>query len=534
MHRSTLTALAVSIVTASSLSVSSFGAGPAGTTALPVKPTVNTPLKKIELNLDKSVAIPVPMPRTVLKATIFKTPDNREGWAIKIPGQRPIATPTYYDGKIYAGGGYGSHEFYCFNALTGALIWKYHTSDDGPTAAVVENGMVAFNTESCTVYVLDAQTGKLVWQEWLGDPLMSQPAVASGKLYIAYPGNARQKGLNMKGDSRRPHRLLCADLKTGKHIWEHGITADVISAPVIDNGKVVFTCHDGTSFCLSCDTGEKVWEKANAATSAPVIVNGNVLVTEKEQRNNQTFEGIQIVDSKTGKSFYKDRVHAKRALYFQSATNGTIGPQAVASLDASVGFGGGAPAAAQMNKAKSHLNLSTVAAAWAYQGPRLSVKGSHAFKAQGTSIQSFNLKNSNKELASLQGPGGPATGANGSTAGKAAAKATAADEPTTRWEAEVKGKSISADSQVFSPPSLGKNNMYLVSQAGHLVSLNQKTGQVAFSYATNQPVAMQPALANGNVYIGTSNGMLICIKTGDPDADGWTAWGGNSQHNKLD
>jgi len=45
-------------------------------------------------------------------------------------------------------------------------------------------------------------------------------------------------------------------------------------------------------------------------------------------------------------------------------------------------------------------------------------------------------------------------------------------------------------------------------------------------------MVFQPALALGNIYIGTANGFLICLKTGDRDADGWYAWGGNAQHNK--
>jgi hypothetical protein len=27
---------------------------------------------------------------------------------------------------------------------------------------------------------------------------------------------------------------------------------------------------------------------------------------------------------------------------------------------------------------------------------------------------------------------------------------------------------------------------------------------------------------------------LICLKTGDPDADDWTAWGGNAQYNNTE
>jgi len=45
-------------------------------------------------------------------------------------------------------------------------------------------------------------------------------------------------------------------------------------------------------------------------------------------------------------------------------------------------------------------------------------------------------------------------------------------------------------------------------------------------------MVFQPTLAGGNLYAGTAGGLLICLKTGDPDVDGWFAWGGNAQHNK--
>ena len=65
------------------------------------------------------------------------------------------------------------------------------------------------------------------------------------------------------------------------------------------------------------------------------------------------------------------------------------------------------------------------------------------------------------------------------------------------------------------------------------LKLRQEDGALNFIYKTTEPMAFQPALANGNLYAGTNNGLLICLKTGDPDADGWTAWGGNAQHNKT-
>src|SRR5262249_55240925 len=153
----------------------------------------------------------------------FRTTDGKPGWVLRIPGNRPIATPAYADGLLFVGGGYGSHEFYAFDARTGGLAWKLKTADDGPTAAVVEGGYVGFNTESCTVIVVDEKTGKVIWQEWLGDPLMSQPAISDGRLFIAYPSGQRQ-GKNQSpslaaNKDESGYKMLAVDLKTGHHLW---------------------------------------------------------------------------------------------------------------------------------------------------------------------------------------------------------------------------------------------------------------------------------------------------------------------------
>src|SRR3974377_642666 len=120
-------------------------------------------------------------------ATPFQTSEGRfRGWKVRLPGHNPLATPAVMDGRVFLGGGFGSYEFYAFDADTGKVLWEYQTSDDGPTAAVVEDGFVVFNTESCELEVLTV-LGQPVWKKWLGDPLMSMPAVAGGRIYMEYP-----------------------------------------------------------------------------------------------------------------------------------------------------------------------------------------------------------------------------------------------------------------------------------------------------------------------------------------------------------
>ena len=460
---------------------------------------------QIEINLDQALRVSLPNPRTDLRPASFKTPDGKSGWVLRIPGGHAIATPAYSDGMLFVGGGYGSHEFYAFNALTGAMVWRSKTSDDGPSAAVVENGFVAFNTESCTVVVCQAKTGEVVWQEWLGDPLMSQPAIANGRLYIAYPGGQRghkHAGSNTSSNSvsspGTSHRLLCADLRSGRHIWEQEIAADVISAPVISGNQVFVTCFDGTSYSFDASTGATIWTKNNGGTSAPLVVNGEVLITQKELRQGKDYEGLQRIDLKRGEAKEKKLIAAEEAKYLGENKGGgvAIKGNAQAAADAAVGFAA-PPPAAKLSAANKHLGVNTVVGGWAYQGSRATYKAGRMMNAQGRFINS--VKSADGGIA---------------------------------WKAEVKGAAVADDAQVFSPPALGERNMYLCSAVGHILSMTQKTGEVKFIYSTTKDIAFQPALAKGSVFFGTVNGLLICLRTGDNDADGWYAWGGNAQHNR--
>src|SRR5215208_2588959 len=112
-----------------------------------------------------------------------------EGFSIQLPSKAPIPTPTVYRDKVYVSGGFHSKEFYCFKASTGELVWAIDLDDDGPTAAVCADSVCVFNTESCTLFAVEADTGKHLWSHWLGDPLTSTPTINSGVVFTSYPAN---------------------------------------------------------------------------------------------------------------------------------------------------------------------------------------------------------------------------------------------------------------------------------------------------------------------------------------------------------
>jgi outer membrane protein assembly factor BamB len=97
----------------------------------------------------------------------------------------------------------------------------------------------------------------------------------------------------------------------------------------------------------------------------------------------------------------------------------------------------------------------------------------------------------------------------------------------TKWTADFKGANML-------PPALGKENVYVCSTDGRLFIVKQEDGSAVASYKFPMQFNAQPVLAEGNIYIPTASGSIVCLKLGTEDAKDWHAWGGNSQHNKVD
>jgi len=216
--------------------------------------------------------IPRPIPRPIdpLRPVPFHS-DGRSGWRLAIPGNHPLATPAIADGKLYIGGGFGSHEFYSFDAISGRSDWIYHTADDGPTAAVVENGEIAFNTESCELEILTTR-GRPIWKKWLGDPLMSMPAMADGSVYMAFP-DSRGRGT---------YYLAAFDLSGGREIWRSALPSEIITAPVIEGDKIYASTVGGILVAFNRRDGTRIWEDQRNATSAPALWNGQTFFSRRE------------------------------------------------------------------------------------------------------------------------------------------------------------------------------------------------------------------------------------------------------------
>lgn len=292
------------------------------------------------------------MPRPPRGATArFNFAEGRRGWVTALPRQELLTSPAFANGKIYLGGGFASHRFFAFDAYSGELAWSLAAPDGGPTAAIIEDDKVIFNTESCTILVADADTGQLRWSRWLGDPLMSQPAAANGLVFSAYPKNGG-------------HEFGAFRLEDGEPVWATVIPADVIQAPQVVGDSVFFATMDGTAHRLEARTGRVEWQRDVGASSAVWVDRDRVLLARRSGTASAPTEQMIVLGANDGRLRHEGEHHAATYLNGQSRDRELARGQAGAWGTVARG---------------EHLGLTNVASGWAFQGSSPAVADGRAY-----------------------------------------------------------------------------------------------------------------------------------------------------------
>jgi Ca-activated chloride channel family protein len=430
--------------------------------------------------------------------TPFTSKDGKiKGWKMVIPGGRALATPAVVDGKVFIGGGFGSHEFYAFDAATGKNVWVYRTADDGPTAAVVDDGHISFNTESCELEILTLD-GKQKWKKWLGDPLMSMPAISAGKVYMAYPDS--------KGDKK--HYVACFELKTGKEFWKHEIAGEIITAPVVADEKVYLATLEGTMYCFGQHDGELVWKEKKNATSSPAVGGGQCYFSRREAEQvkkdgKEVTKQTEVLVTRpvAPKGEVKDLPETKRDaddLDHKQRKVDSNQEKAQAKADLGVGFGANSKGDGKLMQAEGNLGRGNVSGVWSFQGSRPFLYDGRLYSAMADTVKCVDPK-TDKVLWSKN--------------------LSEKDDKDARLDG------------LLTPPALVNGKIFMGTTKGDVVCLSAEKGELLWKTNVGEPILFQPAVVGGRVFVSTNTGSLFALETGDPKDDGWKMWGGSAAHN---
>jgi outer membrane protein assembly factor BamB len=481
-----------------------------------------------ELNSAKFASPPVEFrpgkvtPRAVDAKAVEKT---GTGFTIQLPSAAPVPTPTVYRNRLYVGGGFHSKTFFCFNAETGQPVWGIDLDDDGPTSAVCEDGVTIFNTESCTMFAVDSQTGKMLWSYWLGDPLTSTPTITKGRVFSSYPiagrGGVQQmqgnqpaskktqtKINNASGDTdlaagakQTPphcsHVLACFDLKSGRILWQRWLDSDVMSAPIAVDDDLYATSFSGVVYRFKQADGTLVSAHRSRATSAPTVIGGNVFLTQRADVNGKVAEEIAGQNRATAAQTFAANRKEARYLDADVQARSSLKAQAM-KLDAGNGFAGGAPGAANAMAGFANVGQNNVCSLQAFQGSRILHCPSGNVACMGDELVCTDPANGNK-----------------------------------RWSIKLQGDLEKEGGFLASPPAAAGGDIFLATLKGEVLQVDPSNAKIRKSHSVGSPVRFQPVVEGGRIYVGTQDGKVVCIETGDSKFTGWSTWGGNAAHSGV-
>ncbi|MBW2456016.1 MAG: PQQ-binding-like beta-propeller repeat protein [Deltaproteobacteria bacterium] len=424
---------------------------------------------------------------------------------VRLPSGAPIATPTVYRNKVMVSGGFRSKQFYALKVETGEPVWGLQLDDDGPSTAACAERICVWNTESCTIFAVEADTGKMLWSWWLGDPLMSAPTIDGGRVFTAYPARAAAPRGTSKAPKAPPpgasHALVALDLKTGSLLWQRWIDSDVMSAPVAVKGALYVASQAGTLYKFDQVTGKVLAAKARRATSAPVIDASGVYYTRRldDPDDQDTVEEGVVSERPEGDDSDSGTymggggyvTHKKAAPYLSPKVQkkSSYGKQSFAD-DAANGFGSGAPAAANASKAAYNIGQSSVSSLQAFQGSRILRFGALSVSSMGDEVVGLDAATGKKN-----------------------------------WSFKLKGDAKAAGGFLAAPPAAAGNRIFIGTLAGKIQTVEPKSGARKKAYDAKHPIRSQPVIHQGWIYVGTTDGWLVAIDTGNDSLTGWSTWG---------
>jgi outer membrane protein assembly factor BamB len=454
------------------------------------------------------------------------------GFTIQMPSASPIPTPTIHRGRLYVNGGFSSKEFYCFDAVTGDFVWGVTLSDDGPSAAVASDDAILFNSESCTLFALDAQTGKLRWAHYMGDPMMAAPAIADGRVFTVYPESVEKPepaGGEVPSEAKpatlQPTYIVaCLDAQTGKVIWRRWIDGDCISAPVCHEDELHLATLPGTLYRFRAADGAILGAWHARATSAPTIAGNTVFFTRRTDENggepSEAIVGIHSASSAVSlvamnrSAPYLDRVIQESSAATMSAH------QAESHNGIGGGFGGG------FNSVPDEISLADDAqtSAPAKQkgsAPQAEMPSGEAF-GQSQLLDSLAIQQ--QQAADNVGLGNVSTlqafhgsrivhhsGRNYNCMGDELLCSSAANGAGL-WSLKLSGDLKELGGHLAAPPVWHGGDLFVATVVGDVLQIDAARGTIKTRHPIGSQLRFPPVVAAGRLYVSTQDGKVVCVR----------------------
>ena len=197
-----------------------------------------------------------------------------------------MGAPVYWQSgnKRYVLVGSYDYSFYCLDAKTGKLKWKYETGNYINGAASIVGNLAIFGGCDGFLHMVNIETGKLKKKINVGTYVASSVTVDNNRAYTGdYDG-----------------KFSCVGLVEKKIVWKHQddkATSPFIASPAVMNNYIIVGNRDKFLYCFDKNNGKIYWKQnMGGRIDASAVIASNKIVIP-------TMKGdLKIVNLKDGKT----------------------------------------------------------------------------------------------------------------------------------------------------------------------------------------------------------------------------------------
>jgi outer membrane protein assembly factor BamB len=197
-----------------------------------------------------------------------------------------FASASVVDGKLYtADTGSANGKLHALDAVTGQVLWTFPSDalpgDHAWTSPPVANGVVYFgvNRPIPVVYAVNATTGQEIWHHTGPTAnIVSSPALESGRLYVAFTDGT----------------IRALDAANGQVIWSVNHPGGAYSSPAVADGRLYIAIHNRGLLALNTNTGSQLWlaPMPGPQWSSPAVEDGRVFVGSRDDQKLYAFDAV--------------------------------------------------------------------------------------------------------------------------------------------------------------------------------------------------------------------------------------------------
>jgi outer membrane protein assembly factor BamB len=319
--------------------------------------------------------------------------------------------------------------------------WKFKTGQPVISSPVVAHGRVYVGSTDGQIYALALSNGNKVWSFKTSDAIEAPPSVVGDRVVVGSSDGS----------------LYALDAATGKLRWKYQTEDKILGAAnwtTSPDGKatwIVVGSYDNRVHCVNADTGKAVWtyETGNYVNGTPAISDGKVIFGGCDG----VLYVLNLADGKQIRSVeVKDFIAASAAVDGKFAYLGHYGNEFLCA------------------------DVSAGKIVWTYQDRKFPF-----FSSPAVTPDRIVVGARDKRVHCLR-----------RTDGK------------PLWTFRTRGK-------VDSSPVVCDNKVVVGSEDGRLYLLRLSDGKQLWSYQIGQPVMSSPAVVNGMVIIGADDGCVYAF-----------------------